>query len=610
MDSTAQNSSPSIADLSVQSVGGVSPSPSAPRRYVSLADVLVDQGKLSQIQADDISLEQIRSGKNPDIILEEKHFVDDASLAEAKSILYGIPLVAIDAVGASPEALTQVSDGTAKMYTLLPFALDRANGELSVVMANPLDLDAIEFIQRKTGLRVKPHIAPAGDIQRAIAERYAQSLSTEVTAALKDSGPAFGKKVLVAGAADANLAPGEVVREAPIAKIVETVLSFALRARASDIHIEPMDDKTRIRYRIDGILQEKLVLPKTVHEAVISRIKILSDLKIDEKRIPQDGRFTFRMGEEEVDLRVSTLPTVHGEKVVMRLLQKSGNVPSLNDLGLRGLGLRQLEASIHVPHGIILVTGPTGSGKTTTLYSALHLINAPGVNIVTLEDPVEYQVEGVNQVQINPQAGLTFASGLRAFLRQDPNIIMVGEIRDEETAELAIQASLTGHLVFSTVHTNSASGALPRLLDMKAEPFLLASSMTLVLAQRVLRKLNPDIREAYTPPPEVIEDIKTTLGPHFTQYLAQNKISEADVKLYRGSANRGPTDDEYHGRIGIFEVLPVTEKISRMILEHKSAADIEKVAQEDGMMLMKQDGYLKALEGVTTIEEVLRVAQI
>ncbi len=603
---TGQPGSP--GQLVPASIADTSSSPA--RRYVSLVDILLDQKKLTQIQVDDISLEQIRTGKAPDQILEDKHYVDETDLAVAKSILYSIPYVEISQIGASPEALAQIPDGTAKMYTMLPFAIDRVNSELSVVMADPLDLEAIEFVQRKSGLRVKPHIAPATDIQRAIAERYAQSLSTEVTQALKDTGPALGQKILIAGTSDLTMAPGEVVREAPIAKIVETVLSFALKARASDVHIEPLADKVRIRYRIDGILQEKLVLPKTVHDAVVSRIKILSDLKIDEKRIPQDGRFTFRDGDQEVDLRISTLPTVHGEKVVMRLLQKSGNVPTLNELGMRGLGLKQLEVAIRVPHGIILVTGPTGSGKTTTLYSILHKLNRAEVNIITLEDPVEYQIDGVNQVQTNPQAGLTFASGLRSFLRQDPNIIMVGEIRDEETAELAIQASLTGHLVLSTVHTNSAAGALPRLLDMKAEPFLLASSMTLVMAQRVVRRLNEAYVEAYTPPPEVIADIKTALGPYFDVYLKQKNLRPEEIKLYRASASRPPTETEYLGRIGIFEVLPVTEKISRMILERRSAAEIEKIACQDGMMLMKQDGYLKALEGITTIEEVLRVAQI
>ena len=285
-----------------------------------------------------------------------------------------------------------------------------------------------------------------------------------------------------------------------------------MKSRSSDVHIEPMEGRTRVRYRIDGILHEKLVLPRRIHEALISRIKILSDMKIDEKRIPQDGRFNFRTEVEEVDLRVSTLPTAFGEKVVMRLLKKSGGVPTLQELGLRGRALKNLEEAILRPHGIILVTGPTGSGKTTTLYSVLSRISTVKVNVVTIEDPVEYQIPGVNQVQINPQAGLTFASGLRAFLRQDPNVIMVGEIRDQETTDLATQAALTGHLVFSTLHTSSAAGALPRLLDMKAEPYLLASTMTCIVAQRVARKICQTCRKPYEPVPEVVKDIKDILG--------------------------------------------------------------------------------------------------
>jgi type IV pilus assembly protein PilB len=433
-----------------------------------------------------------------------------------------------------------------------------------------------------------------------------QSISSEVTAALKETSQAQGKQIDSLSALSR-----EVIREAPIAKIVETILAFAVQARASDVHIEPLEDRTRVRYRIDGILAEKLVLPRNVHDALVSRVKILSELKIDEKRVPQDGRFTFTANGQAVDLRVSTLPTVHGEKIVMRLLQKNLSVPSLTDLGLRGLALKNMEESVRVPHGIILITGPTGSGKTTTLYSILHKINTPKVNIVTLEDPVEYQMPGINQVQINPQAGLTFASGLRSFLRQDPNIIMVGEIRDSETAELAVQASLTGHLVFSTLHTNSAAGALPRLIDMGAEPFLLASSITVCASQRVCCRLNQSFKEKYTAEPEVVEDIKQVLGPLFNSWCAQQKVDpNGPVELYRPVANRPDNEPEYKGRIAIFEVLKMTEEIGKMVIERRPAADIEAIGLKSGMLLMKQDGYLKALEGITTLEEVMRVAEV
>jgi type II secretory ATPase GspE/PulE/Tfp pilus assembly ATPase PilB-like protein len=378
-------------------------------------------------------------------------------------------------------------------------------------------------------------------------------------------------------------------------------LSFAVKARASDVHIEPQERSTRVRYRIDGILQEKLTIPRELHDALISRIKILSGMKIDEKRVPQDGRFNFRSEIEEVDLRVSSLPTSTGEKIVMRLLKKTGGIPELAQLGLRGSAFRNLQDAILKPHGIVLITGPTGSGKTTTLYSIIQTINTPKVNIVTLEDPVEYKISGVNQVQVNTGAGLTFASGLRSFLRQDPNIILVGEIRDSETADLAIQASLTGHLVFATLHTNDAAGALPRLLDMGAEPYLLASSMTAIIAQRVVRKIHEECKTSYTPDQKVMDQMKATLGTLWPK-------NQKDV-LYKGKGDANCGNSGYYGRLGIFEVLPVTEKISKLILERATSDAINDLAKQEGMISMKQDGYLKVLDGQTTVEEVLRVAE-
>ena len=484
----------------------------------------------------------------------------------------------------------------AERYLLIPFEYSRIKNELSVAMSNPLDLEIIEFIEKKSKAKIKPFMANAEKIKTAIATAYSQPLSAEVKAALKDVMPA------APGIKTVDIASlGKIIREAPIAKIVATILEFAVKSRASDVHIEPLEEKTRVRYRIDGILHEKLVLPKKVHDAVISRIKILSGMKIDEKRISQDGRFNFKANNQEVDLRVSSLPTVFGEKIVMRLLKKSGGVPDLPELGLRGRALKNLEDSVLRPHGIIILCGPTGSGKTTTLYSLLSRINTTKVNIITLEDPVEYQIAGVSQVQVNPAAGLTFASGMRSFLRQDPNIIMVGEIRDSETTGLAIQASLTGHLVFSTLHTNDAAGAIPRLLDLGAEPFLLASAITCIASQRVLRKVCPSCKEEYAPPQEVVEDIKEVLG---NLYQEKEKM-----KLYRGKKCPECNNSGYIGRVGIFEVLPITEKVARLCLERAAAGAIGKQALEEGMITLKQDGYLKALEGITSIEEVLRVAQ-
>lgn len=596
----------SQSDISQNPVGsgGVSVAASpVSKSSRAVADILVEKELLSKNQLEQLQAESATTGKQVEELIIEKNLVSEEQLIDAKAEFFNVDRVKLLEEGISPEALNQIPEGVARRYQLLPFSLDKDEGLLKVAMINPLDLRAIDFVEKKSGMRVQPYLATESELMTALSDRYSQSLSSEVTEALKETSDSQRKVVDVA-----NL--GEVIREAPIAKIVETVLTFAVKGRASDVHIEPQPDKTRIRYRIDGILHEKLVLPKGVQDAVVSRIKILSDMKIDEKRIPQDGRFSFRVGEQEVDLRVSSLPTVHGEKIVMRLLKKSQRVPSMAELGLRGTALRNLESAITVPHGIILVTGPTGSGKTTTLYSVLHKINTPKVNIVTLEDPVEYEMQGVNQVQVNSQAGLTFASGLRSFLRQDPNVIMVGEIRDQETADLAVQASLTGHLVFSTLHTNSAAGALPRLLDMKVESYLLASSMTCVVGQRVARKICDHCKASYKPEPQVLENIKQVLGPLYSAWLQQQNISDDGVVLHKGEGCAECNDTGYSGRIGVYEVLPVKEKIGRLILERAPGIEIEKAAMADGMILMKQDGYLKVIEGITTIEEVLRVAEI
>jgi len=570
--------------------------PKSPSPEKTIADILFAAGILSEEKLKTVKMENVNTGQSLKQIILAHDFVNEEQVSRAEAQLYNIPFLDPDEKAISPESLSLIPRAVAERYTLIPFDYNRLANELFVAMANPLDLEVIEFIEKKSGAKIKPFMATDEKIRQAIITAYAQPLSAEVKAALKEVSPSVPESQIIDIAA-----LGNVIREAPVAKIVATVLEFAMKARASDIHIEPHEDKTRVRYRIDGILHEKLILPKKVHDAVVSRIKILSGMKIDEKRIPQDGRFNFKVGEQEVDLRVSSLPTVFGEKIVMRLLKKSGGVPDLSELGLRGRALKNLEDSILRPHGIIIVCGPTGSGKTTTLYSVLSRVNTAKVNIITLEDPVEYQIQGVNQVQVNPAAGLTFASGMRSFLRQDPNIIMVGEIRDSETTELAVQASLTGHLVFSTLHTNDASGAIPRLLDLGGEPFLLASAMTCMVAQRVLRKICDHCKEEYIPLPEVTEDIKKVLGP-----LYQKK---EEMKLYRGKKCPECNNTGYLGRVGIFEVLPVSEKIARLILERAAAGEIQKQALEEGMITLKQDGYLKVVEGATTIEEVLRVAQ-
>ena len=561
----------------------------------TLADILVTQGAFSEERAKQVKLAEIQTGKSQEEILKSQNMVSETDLVKAKAALYNIPYIDLSNLPASPEALAVLPQEVAEKFKVFPISVDSAGKQLVLAMADPMDLSAIEFIEQKTALRVKPQAAEASKIIEFIAGRYSTSLAREVTEALKEVSPE-GENLKMFETNKMG-----IIREEKIAEIVSHILEFAMKSRSSDVHVEPQEKSTRVRYRIDGILQEKLTTPKDLHEALISRIKILSGMKIDEKRIPQDGRFNFKAAGEEVDLRVSSLPTAWGEKVVLRLLKKSGGVPTLPELGLRGRALKNFEDSILRPHGIIVICGPTGSGKTTTLYSVISKISTPKVNIVTLEDPTEYKIAGVNQVQINPAAGLTFASGLRSFLRQDPNIILVGEIRDKETADLAIQASLTGHLVFSTLHTNDASGALPRLLDMGAEPYLLASSMTAIVAQRVVRQIHKDCKVGYTPDPKVMADMKAVLGSLWP-------INRGG-QLYKGEGDPECGNSGYFGRVGIFEVLPITEKISRLILERAASSAIEREAREEGMITLKQDGYLKVLEGISTIEEVLRVAQ-
>ncbi len=565
----------------------------------SLEEILAQKKLITQEQLSSIRLESINTGDSVEEIIRRRQLVPEEAMSEAKAELLGIPYITLtNQIPA--EALATIPQATAEKYSAVPFELSKDGIWLSVAMADPLDLQLIEFLERKSNKRIKPYMASAENIAAAIKAQYSSSLTTEVTAALKEVGSE-------AAGGNAKNVPAEdtakelkIERDAPVAQIVSTLLEYGIKMRASDIHIEPLEDRTRVRYRIDGILQEKLSLHKALHDAIVSRIKILSGMKIDEKRIPQDGRFNFKVGNEEIDLRVSTLPVVYNEKIVMRLLKKTGGVPTLADLGLRGMALKHLQTQMLRPHGVILITGPTGSGKTTTLYSILTQLNTDRVNIVTLEDPVEYQMPGVNQVQINSQVGLTFADGLRSFLRQDPNIIMVGEIRDKETTELAIQAALTGHLVFSTLHTNTAAGSLPRLLDLGAEPFLIASAVNCVEAQRVVRRVCENCREQFVPPEPVMADIKNVLG----------KLYASDKKtLVKGKGCNHCNNTGYLGRIGIYEVLPISEQLAKLVLEHAPLNEIEKEAEAEGMITMKQDGYMKALEGITTIEEVLRVAQ-
>lgn len=555
--------------------------------------------KNMQITSDEGSKFEVASLQKNISIIDYLHNFTSVSRIEivrAQAEIEKISYVDLDKTPIDSQAVGLVSESVSRRHKIVPYLYDQINSTISIATEDPYDRSIVDFLGKKTGKNIILSLADKQQILKRIDLSFSQGgLSPEVRDALKEYSPDLHKET-----SNRNIQ----LQQAPIAKIVSTILEFSIKGRASDIHIEPEEIRTKVRYRIDGILQEKLSLPRAIHEALISRIKILGEMKIDEKRIPQDGRFTYKSSKDEVDLRVSTLPTVFGEKVVMRLLKKTGGIPSLSDLGFGGPQLRELEEAISKPYGIILITGPTGSGKTTTLYSILSRLNKPTVNIITLEDPVEYQISGINQVQINTQAGLTFATGLRAFLRQDPNIILVGEVRDKETTQLAIQAALTGHLVFSTLHTNNAATTIPRLIDLGAESFLIASVLTAIIAQRISRKICPYCKVSYQAPPEITGNIKSVLGP-----LLPKKFETNPILLAKGKGCDECTQTGYLGRIAIFEILKVTIAINQHILHQDSAEAIEETAKKEGFVKMIEDGFLKVLDGVTTMEEVLRVAE-
>ncbi|MBI2414461.1 Flp pilus assembly complex ATPase component TadA [candidate division WWE3 bacterium] len=582
-----------------------------------IEDVLFKKGLISEDQLSAIKFEHVNTGKPTEQIIKERGYVGNESFVKAFGEVYGIEYAKLDGGQIDPKLIELIPHQVAKKYNVVPFELDREHGVLSVAMVDPLDLQTIEFLERKTGYRIHPFISSMKEIEQIVEEQSGKVIGEEISAALEEISQTTLK--IEENQGDLRSADESTIRDAPIARIVGMIMETAVKTGASDVHIEPSESSTRLRYRVDGILEEKRVLPKEMQESLVARIKILSNMKIDEKRVPQDGRFKIEVGKVKTDLRVSTLPTVYGEKVVIRLLKEEGKVFTFQDLGLRGLSLKRFEEALLKPVGMILVTGPTGSGKTVTLASALSKLNTVRVNIVTVEDPVEIRIPGVNQVQINPQAGLTFAQGLRSFLRQDPNIIMVGEVRDGETAELAVQAALTGHLVISTLHTNSASGAIPRLLDMKIENFLLASTLNVVLAQRLVRMICTFCKEEYEPPEEIQKEIKRVLESvsHSQVLMSKDKTIVEDIKklaapklkLFRGKGCDKCGGSGYKGRSGIFEVLDVSPAIQKLTLENRSAGDIHNLAVAEGMLTLEQDGYLKAIEGKTTIEEVLRVSK-
>jgi type IV pilus assembly protein PilB len=502
------------------------------------------------------------------------------------------------------EIISLVPYEAAKKYGFIPFEKD---GRVLRVAASDMDSvevqNALQFMAEKNQLSVEMTPISEKDFQSALAV-YANPAYT-IAQALET----IGKEEKPAEEEKTKEKEDEfTVQEAPVAKIVEVILRNAIEGSASDIHIEPLEDNIRVRYRLDGILHNSLVLPKKIGPAVVSRIKILSNLKIDEKRKPQDGRFRITESKKQIDLRVSTLPVAMGEKVVMRVLDREKGLLDLDKLGVIGRNYDIIKKSIFEPYGMILITGPTGSGKSTTLYSVLKILNKEGVNIITLEDPVEYAIEGINQSQVKPEIGYSFASGMRSILRQDPDIIMVGEIRDTETAELAVHAALTGHVVLSTLHTNDSMGAIPRLIDMKVEPFLIASSLRAVVAQRLVRKICPDCREEV----KISESIRVELERVLKQIPESEKKAydlPGEIKIFRGKGCAKCSDSGMRGRAGIFEVFYVDEEVSDILGAHIDEEKMRQISQKQGMITMKQDGFLKVLKGMTTFEEVERVTE-
>ncbi|MFC1780108.1 GspE/PulE family protein [Patescibacteria group bacterium] len=600
----------------------------------TIAEILREKGKIQEDQFKEIKYDLANKKGSEEDLLKSKGWVDEEEIVKAKAASYGIPFVDLNEVETSREVLMKLPYEAARSHQAI-FFKDEPN-LAHVGMVDPLDIQRVNFIENILQKNVKPYFASVTDVKSILDTKYAGRMESEVTEAVEEVGE--GVVQIQEGLEDISEVESTIAN-APVARIVNMILEYAVKFRASDVHIEPREKKLGVRFRINGIMMERLQLPPKLVASIVSRVKILSNLKIDEHRIPQDGRFQIRVGDKEIDLRVSVMPTVNGEKVVIRLLEKGGGLMKLENTGMRGSGYKVYREALAATQGILLVTGPTGSGKTQTLASSLLILNKPDVNIVTLEDPVEIKVDGVNQIQVNSEVGLSFAKGLRSVLRQDPDIIMVGEIRDEETAELAVQASLTGHLVLATLHTNSASGALPRLLDMHIEPYLLTSTVNIIVGQRLIRTVCEKCKESYVASPEIVKNIHkvmvglagfdmysfpknensmTTPGqvnttdpnnvsPSELEKQQQVKKSNQEVMLYRGKGCSQCNNTGYSGRTGIFEILKVSEKISQLIMEHRSSGNIEKQAVQEGMITMLQDGFMKALEGITTIEEVLRV---
>lgn len=577
---------------------------------------LLDSGLLTKKQLEKAEKEIAKTNEKLEDFLIRSSLVKEDELSKLKAYILGIPFVNLEEEKILPEVLQIVPEPIAKKQNIVAF---RKNGRnLEVAMLDPDDLQTIEFIKKKANLKILPRLTSRESIKNVL-QQYQKSLQVEFGELIgKETKPISSLPLSEASPIKEEEITKEELEKAaqdlPIIKIVDTLIKHAILQKASDIHVEPMEKELVVRYRVDGILHEAMTLPKQIAAGVVARIKVLANLKIDEHRLPQDGRFKIEDENYKFSFRVSILPVYDGEKIVMRLLPENSKGFTLEELGFWGRNLEIIHNQINKPHGMILVTGPTGCGKTTTLYTILDLLNTPEVNISTVEDPIEYQMPRINQTQISAKIGLTFANGLRSLLRQDPDIIMVGEIRDNETASLAINAALTGHLVLSTLHTNSAAGSLPRLIDMEAEPFLIGSTVNVIEAQRLVRRLIPESREKYNLNKEEVAeltkqiDLKKVLEVLRQEKLISEKDSLEDATFYRPK----PTPDSpsgYSNRIGIHEVLEITETIRNLITKQANADEIARQARSEGMLSMMEDGIIKAARGLTSIEEVLRATK-
>lgn len=536
--------------------------------------------------------------------IAEEAKLNDESKPKEKPLGRGsdIEFIEIGSRKIDKDILSIIPLNIAKQYNVVP--VDLEEGVLTVAMIDPEDFDALQEIRKQTHLQLKPMLTTREDIN-GVLDQYT-GLQAEVQEVISASDFDLSAKE-IEEASQENVFDESNNENSPTVKIVYSLLRRAIKEKASDIHIEPYEKKVVVRFRVDGILQQRLELPKEIQSAIISRLKIMANLKIDEQRLPQDGRFNISVDRRQVDFRFSTIPVVYGEKIVMRILDKTVGIISLEDVGLMDRGLDVLKKNMERTHGMILVTGPTGSGKTTSLYAVLGKLMNENVNIITLEDPVEYRIESINQSQVHVDIGYGFAAGLRAVVRQDPDIVMLGEIRDQETADMAIHAALTGHVVLSTLHTNDAAGSFPRLIDMKIEPFLITSSVHTVIAQRLARKICDNCREEIELSKELVAEIKEEIGRMPTQI--KQEISAHPLKFYHGKGCDRCAGKGYKGRIGVFEVLDVSEDIRDLILKRSSGTDITNQAIKEGMVTMVQDGIIKTLKGLTTIEEVWRVTR-